>query len=256
MRKRKIKRMGFSNEFEKQVYDTLRMEFSDEKAKVLHNCYFLWPNGEPSESDLVMVTRRGIFVVECKDYSGYVEGTDSDGVYHWKHVIEHDNGTKDEYSFLNPLYQNHKHIQCLKKNIDSTSIPIYSLVVFADKCDISRVRFSRPNTTVISFSRMCAQVVLMGASSRCFFSNDEIQQLCDAVRSVAGTPQEYKEQHIAGIRERKQALKNQKYVRFKGKSPTKKGLEPGMKYLVEKEDEDYYWLKGIPGKSLKSRFET
>jgi capsular polysaccharide biosynthesis protein len=79
MRKRKIKKLGFDNEFEKQVYDTLLKEFSADKAKVLHSCYLIWPNGKTSQADLVMVTRRGVVVVECKDFKGSVSGSDSDG---------------------------------------------------------------------------------------------------------------------------------------------------------------------------------
>ena len=214
MRKSTIRKRGFSNPFEKQVYDTLCVEFNDEKAKVLHNCYFLWASGKPSESDLVMITRRGLFVVECKDYSGRITGTDSDGDFIWRKTIIRKDGTEREYKFLNPLYQNFLHIQCIKENIDSTDIPIYSLVVFADRCDISKVRFSRPNTAVTSFNRMCAQIVLMSANSHCMLSNDEIQELCVNVRSVAGTPQEYKEMLIAGINEKKQVWKNAVFVRF------------------------------------------
>ena len=157
--------------------------------------------------------------------------------------------------FLNPLYQNFLHIQCLKKNIGSTDVPIYSLVVFADRCDISKVRFSRPNTAVTSFSRMCAQIVLLSASSHCMFSNEEIQNLCDKVKSVAGTPQEYKELLISGINEKKQTWKKAVYVRYKDRHPSKKGLTTGTIYKVLEDDGECYRLEGISGKTLKSRFE-
>ena len=258
LRKRTIRKMGFSNEFEKQVYDTLRVEFGDDKARVMHNCYFFWPNGKASESDLVMITRRGVFVIECKDYSGFVEGTDEDGDFKWKHTVPHEDGTKQEYTFLNPLYQNHMHIQCIRKNIDFADVPVYSLVIFADKCDTSGVKYSRPGTAVTSFSRMCGQIVLMSANSRCMLSNDEIVDIAGIVRSVAGDPKDInnnREKLIKDRNEKLKSLKKQVYVRFKEKRPTKKGLEPGQIYKVLDDDGECYRLEGIPGKTLKRRFE-
>lgn len=256
LRKRTLRRLGFANHFEKQVYDTLRTEFSSDKAKVLYNCFFFWPNGEPSQTDTVMITRRGVFVIECKDYAGSVEGSDCDGDFKWKHTITHEDGTKQQYKFLNPLYQNFMHIQCIKKNIDFVDMPIYSLVVFADKCDISKVRFSRPETSVTTFSRMCGQIVLLCANSRCMLSNDEIVHVEEVIRSVAGNPEDNKENQEKLIENRRtkfQTRQNQLFVLYTG-GPTKKGLEQGKKYKVQKEDDEYYWLDGIPGKSLKSRF--
>lgn len=258
LRLRTIRKMGFANAFERQVYETLRTEFSADKARVLFNCFFFWPNGEPSQTDTVMITRRGVFVIECKDYSGSVVGTDGDGDFNWKHTIIHEDGTKKEYKFLNPLYQNFMHIQCIKKNIDFAAVPVYSLVVFADKCDISKVRYSRPGTSVTSFSRMCGQIVLLSANSRCMLTNDEIEHVAEVIKSVAGDPKDNKENQDMLIEDRKArilARKNQLYVRYKYKHKSKKGLEYGKKYKVLKEDEDYYWLDGILGKSLKSRFE-
>ena len=256
LRKRTIRKMGFSNPFEKQVYDTLRVEFGDDKASVMHNCYFFWPNGKASESDLVMITRRGVFVIECKDYSGFVEGTDEDGDFKWKHTVTHEDGTEQEYTFLNPLYQNHMHIQCIRKNIDFADVPIYSLVVFADRCDISGVKYSRPDTAVTTFSRMCGQVVLMSANSHCMLTNDEIVDIAGIVRSVAGDPDEIQKNKEKLIKDRKARFqKKQVYVRFKESRPTKKGLEPGEIYKVLEEDEEYYWLEGIDGKTMKRRFE-
>lgn len=258
LRKRAIRKMGFSNPFEKQVYDTLGVEFGDDKARVMHNCYFTWPSGKVSESDLVMITRRGVFVIECKDYAGKVEGTDSDGDYQWKHTVMHEDGTETEYTFLNPLYQNFMHIQCIRKNIDFADVPIYSLVVFADRCDISGVKYSRPDTAVTSFSRMCGQVVLLSATSRCMLTNDEIVDIAGIVRSVAGDPEEISKNKEKLITDRYAKFEHKEkhlYVRFKESRPTKKGLEPGQIYKVLDNDGECYRLEGIQGKTMKRRFE-
>lgn len=193
-------------------------------------------------------------MIECKDYMGYVEGSDTGDIV-WNHVVLCADGTPSIYKFRSPLYQNFKHIQCMKKNIDCGDIPVYSMVVFDDTCDISRVRFSRPNTTVTNYRSMIAQVLLLSANSRIMLTNDEIQVSYDVLRSVAGTPQENKAQFISAIRQKKTGISNKKvFVKYIGNN-TKKGLENGQIYEVMNQDDDFFWLKGIPGKSLKSRFE-
>ena len=93
MRQKTARKMGYSNVFKKEVSDALLREFNDAGAKVLHNCYFTWPNGDKSEADLVMVTQRGIYVVECKDYSGYVEGSDGGGEAYHPNTLTFTGGT-------------------------------------------------------------------------------------------------------------------------------------------------------------------
>ncbi len=154
-----------------------------------------------------MVTQRGIYVVECKDYSGYVEGSDDDGVYKWKHVIRKKDGTEKVYMPRNPLFQNHKLIQCMRKNIDCTSIPVFSVVVFSDTCDISRVRFSRPMTTVVNLRNMSGPVFLLGVASPRMLRNDEIQDIYEKLRSVAGRPEDNKKEFVAGIYAKRQKNK-------------------------------------------------
>ena len=47
------------------------------KGKVLRNVYLPKDNGETSEIDLLFITKVGIFVIESKNYSGYIFGTDT-----------------------------------------------------------------------------------------------------------------------------------------------------------------------------------
>ena len=44
------------------------------KGKILRNVYIPKDNGETTEIDVVYITQKGIFVIESKNYSGWIFG--------------------------------------------------------------------------------------------------------------------------------------------------------------------------------------
>jgi len=89
-----------------------------------------------TQIDHLLVTKHGIFVIETKNYSGIVEGTENSHM--WRQFFP-DGRTEPRY-FLNPLKQNLGHIDAIQKIIGPNKhIPIHSLVVFPDKCVFPKV---------------------------------------------------------------------------------------------------------------------
>jgi hypothetical protein len=86
-------------------YETAK---SLEKVKGYHktilNCYL--PNGQDkmTEIDLIFIHETGIYVLESKNYSGWIFGKEEDK--HWTQTFT--NGKK--VSFYNPVIQNKTHI--------------------------------------------------------------------------------------------------------------------------------------------------
>ena len=99
-------------------------------SKVLRNLYIPY-NGKTTEIDCVFICQKGVFVIESKNYSGYIYGkVDNE---QWCQTIY--NGKKKIKShFLNPLLQNKTHIKCLNK-IFSTNYK--SVVVFSDNAKLA-----------------------------------------------------------------------------------------------------------------------
>ena len=95
---------------------------------VLNNLYIPTAKGGVTEIDLVAFTDRGLLVFETKNVSGTIYGDeDSDQWYAAVH-------NKNNY-FYNPLKQNAMHIKYLYKVV-GLNIPIYSIVVFSNRCSI------------------------------------------------------------------------------------------------------------------------
>ena len=113
-------------------------------GRLLRNVYVPRDSGSTSEIDVLYITRKGLFVLEVKNYSGLILGREQDR--NWVQLLNAGRswfGRRKyrKYSFFNPIRQNQLHIDALSGFLD-LDIPIFSVVVFSDRCDLSRVELS------------------------------------------------------------------------------------------------------------------
>lgn len=101
-------------------------------GKFLFNLYIPRKNGATSEIYVVMLHPKGLFVIESKNYSGWIFGKE----YQKQWVETFPNG--DKYRFYNPIMQNATHIRAIRE-IVSDRIPIYSIIAFSDQCTLKDV---------------------------------------------------------------------------------------------------------------------
>ena len=94
-----------------------------ENGIVLNN--FLFADGKTTaQIDHIMVDERGVFVIETKNYSGYIFGKESDE--QWTQVLAYG---EQKNRFYNPIRQNNTHIKHLKRYLPQGT-PVYSFVIF------------------------------------------------------------------------------------------------------------------------------
>ena len=92
------------------------------KQYVIHNLT-LENEGKTSQIDHVVINPRGVFVIETKNYSGEIYG--SENQREWTQVLAYG---KVKNKLYNPLKQNATHVYNVKKIVGR--LPICSLVVF------------------------------------------------------------------------------------------------------------------------------
>jgi len=91
--------------------------------KVLNNVR-VFHNGIMAQIDHVVVSRFGVFVIETKNYYGWIFG--SENAYQWKQVI-----FNNTYEFYNPIRQNLGHIKALQANLKQyPALDYFPIVVF------------------------------------------------------------------------------------------------------------------------------
>jgi len=143
------------------------------------------PNGT-TQTDHVIVSRYGIFVIETKSYTGWIYGGENDP--QWIQLIY-----KRKEKFQNPLRQNYKHIKTLS---DLTGIPreyFKSLVVFTGDCEFKTEM--PPNVTYIG------DFIKYIKSHRDYIIKDsQVMEVVDTIRQWAGTVSEkQKHDHVHNL---------------------------------------------------------
>ena len=81
-------------------------------------------DGKTSQIDHIVVNKRGVFVIETKNYSGRIYGQEKQ--LEWTQVL---NYGRVKNKLYNPVKQNATHVYHIS-NIIGDKIPIYSVVVF------------------------------------------------------------------------------------------------------------------------------
>lgn len=100
-----------------------------EKYKVIHNV-MVKVDGKTTQIDHIVVSSFGVFVIETKNYKGWIMGDES--AEYWTQIIY-----KHKEKLYNPIRQNYGHIQALKEYLkDFPSVPYISIVTFTTKADL------------------------------------------------------------------------------------------------------------------------
>lgn len=95
-------------------------------GKVLRNVYVPKENEGTSEIDVLFVTQKGIFVIESKNYSGWVFGNEADR--YWTVTLP----GRQKNRFYNPIMQNGGHVKWLKRYL-ADDTPLFSVVAFSER---------------------------------------------------------------------------------------------------------------------------
>ena len=107
---------------EQIVYRTLIDQIHVPENQILRNVYIPTTGGKTSEIDLLVVSKKGLLVFECKNYAGNVYGDAQRNK--WIQYL----GKKKSF-FYNPFMQNRSHVKHLKKYLGTYGgIPIIPMV--------------------------------------------------------------------------------------------------------------------------------
>ncbi len=121
------------------------------KGYVLRNIYVPKNNGETSEIDVVFITQKGIFVIESKNYSGWIFGDEKSA--YWTAMLP----DKSKNRFYNPIKQNSTHIKWLGQYLQN-SVPLFSVIVFSERCELKKVAVESTDVLVIKRDRLYAAI--------------------------------------------------------------------------------------------------
>lgn len=172
-------------------------KFENDGAKFLFNIYIPKENGETTEIDVLMICKKGIFVFESKNYSGWIFG--SERQKNWYQTLPASRGKSHKEHFYNPIMQNRSHIKHLKSFIGD-QISMHSVIVFSERCTLKNVEVKSADISVINrnevqavVSKVCTKI------SEDLLSEADVINLYNKLYPYTQISEDVKKRHIANI---------------------------------------------------------
>ena len=140
-----------------------------------------------TQIDHILVSPFGIFVVETKNYKGWIYGSEDQST--WTQVIY-----KSKHKFQNPLRQTHRHKKVLSKYLgigESCILPVISFV--------GDVELKTELPTNVLTSRVSSYIKQFNEE---VFSNDEVERITGLLSNVKSEYNISKSEHIQSLEDR------------------------------------------------------
>lgn len=167
-------------------------------GKILQNVYLPTANGGTTEIDILFICRKGLFVIESKNFAGYIFGDNT--IKNWTVSLYAGKtwfGQKmtKKYHFYNPIWQNRGHIRVLAQFI-AQPFPIYSLVVFSNRSSLAHVSYNPDETTVLRFDQLRSYFQHIRDTFPDCLSDNDIEQIYGRLFPLTYATAELKQAHI------------------------------------------------------------
>lgn len=173
---------------EQTIYRQLIDNLHIPENQILRNVYVPNGKGGTSEIDLLVISKKGIFVFEVKNYGGKIYGDMKR--QKWIQYL----GGKKKY-FYNPFRQNKTHCENLKKYISKYGeVPIISLLTTIARGEW-KVRNLKSNDYFLGYN--CHLKDIYNSMPICEQMSKSFKPILEALAPLSRPGDEIKEKHIA-----------------------------------------------------------
>lgn len=170
---------------EREVKRVLEFLNPDE-YHVYHNIYFIDNKGRTAQIDHLIVSRYGLFVIETKNVSGRVTGSQKDDF--WR--VSRKTGI---WTMKNPTKQVGRHLKTIRA-LFGERVPVYLIVCFLNRA-VLRVRLD--NYTVISITDLISQI---RRRNKKILTSEKVEKLLSRIDTYASWGNKLKPLHEANAR--------------------------------------------------------
>lgn len=162
-------------------------------SKILGNVYIPKDDGT-TEIDIIFIHQTGIYVIESKNYSGWIFGSEKSP--NWTQTFQ--NGKK--FSFYNPIWQNNAHIKYLKNLLDDINEEYFkSIIVFSERCTLKKLEIFSESTMVIKRNELRRNMKVYLGVSKGVLSPMQVVDIYKKLKTYANVGDEVKAKHIENI---------------------------------------------------------
>ena len=159
-----------------------------EEYCVFNDVILSTPKGS-TQIDHIVVSLYGVFVIETKNYKGWVYGSEK-SEYWTQNVYGH------KYKLYNPIFQNEGHVRALRRVLsENKSVPFFSIIAFSGRAD---VKVSSQDTCLVYWGGI--RRVIKGFNHKCLDWN-QVAAICNEIRSARlESSREVRKQHRQDVK--------------------------------------------------------
>ena len=140
-----------------------------------------------TQIDHILVSPFGLFIVETKNYTGWIYGSESQA--NWTQVIY-----KSKHKFQNPLRQTHRHKKILSKHLRISESHIQTVISF-----VGDVQFKTELPSNVLRSGIGSYIKQFRVN---VFSDKEVERICSLLKNVKSEVNISTEEHIQSLHDR------------------------------------------------------
>ncbi len=134
---------------------------------------------ETTEIDVVLLHPSGIYVIESKNYSGWIFGKADQR--NWTVCLNRN--TKERVP--NPIRQNNGHISALMRVLDLPREAFVSLIVFSERCELKRIPDDTDSMLIIHRNRIVKMIKERSGRRGVIFTSEQMEDYRRALDSVS-----------------------------------------------------------------------
>lgn len=134
---------------------------------------------ETTEIDVVLLHPSGIYVIESKNYSGWIFGKADQR--NWTVCLNRN--TKERVP--NPIRQNNGHISALMRVLDLPREAFVSLIVFSERCELKRIPDDTDSMLIIHRNRIVKMIKERSGRQGVIFTSEQMEDYRRALDSVS-----------------------------------------------------------------------
>lgn len=174
------------SDYEYDLVTLLARNLDPEKYFIFNNIMLPSSYTKSTQVDHIIVSEYGIFVIESKDYKGWVFGNKNRS--NWVQTLY----TGQKHSFQNPILQNFAHVSALKEQLPFLNKCFFNVVVFSDRSEFKTERINNVlyDDELISF--------IMNKGKK-WLREEEIMMTIGKLSMLCQTNQVTEEQHIKNL---------------------------------------------------------
>nr|WP_285847964.1 MULTISPECIES: NERD domain-containing protein [unclassified Mesobacillus] len=163
---------------------------------MMNDIYLPKENGQTTQIDHILISPKGLFVIETKNYKGWITG--SEHSQSWNQT-----NYKRKDKFYNPIWQNSGHIKALQTQLGdlAADLPIHSIIVFGKEATL---KFKEPfkNAYVIKSGELLSTIQQIEVTQEIsHFKRGKVKQLLSPfIIKDFKQKNEIKKKHVSDIK--------------------------------------------------------